>query len=252
MQVQELFYPQVVARLGDYTFQRGITVEAYSSREKCCDWAKVQFTEDIFQPKISLEKMDPAVIAFGYGGVMDDTFVGYVAKPYNNGNGADEITLKDDMIRLEGVTVNATFQDTTPQEVIAYLLAQAGVANMELSQESYPARARVSIRQATAVQAIRQVHSAWGIAVPFYFSEGTFYWGVDPKQDKIYTFEYGVNILTLIRSGGIWELETVSAPFVRHSQKIQIEHPKVRGEYTVRSVRTITNEDGFIRTYISF
>ena len=156
------------------------------------------------------------------------------------------------MIRLEGTIINATFQDTIPQEVIAYLLAQAGVTKMILSQENYPVRARVSIRQATAVQAIRQIHAAWGIAVPFYFSGGTFYWGVDPEQDKIYTFEYGVNILSLVRSGGIWELETVSAPFVRPSQKIRVEHPKVCGEYTVRSVRTITNEDGFIRTYISF
>lgn len=252
MQVEELFYPQVVARLGGYTFQCGVTVEVSSSRETCCDWAKVRFTEDIFQPRISLAKMEPAAIAFGYGDVLDDTFVGYVAKTYNNGDGADEITLKDDMIRLEGTIVNATFQDTTPQEVIAYLLTLAGVTNMVLSQESYPVRARVSIRQATAVQAIRQLHAAWGITVPFYFSGGTFYWGVDPEQDKVYTFEYGVNILTLIRSGGIWELETVSAPFVRHSQKIRVEHPKIRGEYTVRSVRTITNEDGFIRTYIRF
>ena len=65
-------------------------------------------------------------------------------------------------------------------------------------------------------------------------------------------FEYGVNILSLTRFGGVWELETVSAPFVKHSHKIAVEHPKVSGEFEVSSVKIITNEDGFIRTYINF
>ena len=50
----------------------------------------------------------------------------------------------------------------------------------------------------------------------------------------------------------MWELETVSAPFVKHSHKIAVEHPKVSGEFEVSSVKIITNEDGFIRTYINF
>jgi hypothetical protein len=45
-----------------------------------------------------------------------------------------------------------------------------------------------------------------------------------PEQEKVYTFEYGVNILGLTRAGGEWELETVSAPFVKHSHEIVVNH----------------------------
>ena len=87
---------------------------------------------------------------------------------------------------------------------------------------------------------------------PFFFSGGVFYWGEKPEQDKTYIFEYGVNIIALTRSGGSWELETVSAPFVRHSHKISVKHPKVSGEFEVSKVVSSTSENGFIRTKIYF
>ena len=68
----------------------------------------------------------------------------------------------------------------------------------------------------------------------------------------VYTFEYGVNIIALNRPGRVWELETVSAPFVRHSHKINVIHPKVSGEVEVSKVVSMTNDDGFIRTKIYF
>lgn len=88
--------------------------------------------------------------------------------------------------------------------------------------------------------------------VPFFFSGGVFYWDEKPEQKRIYTFEYGVNILSLKRSGGMWVLETVSAPFVRHSHKIDLIHPQVSGEVEVQKVVSTTNDSGFIRTYIYF
>lgn len=67
-----------------------------------------------------------------------------------------------------------------------------------------------------------------------------------------YTFEHGVNILNLRRAGGVWELETVSAPFIKHSHKINLIHPQVSGEVEVSKVVSKTNDSGFIRTYIYF
>ena len=45
-------------------------------------------------------------------------------------------------------------------------------------------------------------------------------------------------------------LETVSAPFVKHSHKINVIHPRINGEFEVSKVVSSTNESGFIRTYI--
>ena len=156
------------------------------------------------------------------------------------------------MLLLEETVINDTFLETTPQELIAFFLAQAGVTKMKLSSAVYPTRKMLPIRQQNAVQAINTVNAAWGLNVPFFFSGGVFYWNEKPEQEKIYTFEYGVNILSLGKSGRAWELETVSAPFVKHSHKINVIHPQVSGEVEVSKVVSATNDSGFIRTYIYF
>jgi len=251
METSDLFYPQIAARVGSYEFTKGIRIEIHSSQDTRSDWAKLRFTEQ-FQQKISLSTMDAASVELGYNGVYDETFKGYVAKPYNTGSNADEITLKDEMLRLEQTEINNTFLDTTPQEMISYFLAKAGITSMALTSQAYPERKYVPIRKMSAAEAIDAVHSAWGITQKYFFSGGTFYWGTKPSQEKVYSFEYGVNILNLARVAGVWELETISAPFVKHSHQIAVTHPKVSGTFEVSKMDFITNDDGFIRTYIHF
>lgn len=251
METLELFYPQIAARAGPYNLTQGIEFEIYSAKSSYFDWAKIRFTED-FQPEISLSRKDPGSIELGYNGVMEEVFTGHVSKPYNKGGAADEINLKDDMLLLEDTQINNTFLDTTPQEVISYILGQAGVSKMKLSGDSFQTRKKLPIRQMSAVQAINAVNAAWNTKKLFFFAGGVFYWGEKPEQSKVYTFEYGVNIINLNRLGGVWALETVSAPFVRHSHKINIVHPKISGEQEVEKVISSTNDDGFIRTKIYF
>ena len=99
MEITELYYPQIAAYAGPYTFDRGIRVEIHSSKNSYFDWAKIRFTEE-YQPEISLARKEPASIELGYDNVYDSTFTGYVAKPYSTGTNADEIVLKDDMYSL--------------------------------------------------------------------------------------------------------------------------------------------------------
>lgn len=253
METVELFNPQMEARAGPYTFHSGVAVELCSSVSSYFDWAKIRFTEE-YQPEveIQLNRRDPAAIALGYDGVMDDVFTGYVAKRYNAADRADEILLHDEALLLKDTTINDTFLDATPQEAIAYVLGKAGITRTKLSAKQYPRRRRTPIRQMDAIQAINAIDAAWNISTRFFFSGGVFYWGTEPEQTRLYTFEYGVNIITLERVGGLWVLETASAPFVRHSHKINIIHPKITGEVKVLEVITKTNEDGFIRTRMYF
>lgn len=251
MKTTELFYPQILVSAGAYSFNKGIEIEVHSSKDAYYDWAKVKFTQQ-FQQKISFARKDPAVLRLGYNGTFEEVFKGFVAQPYNVSYYADEISLKDDTILLEETTINNTFLDTTPQEVIAYFLSQAGIARSKLSPQAYPPRKQLAIQRMNVIDAINTVHAAWAVKQPFFFSGGVFYWGEKPEQDTVYQFEYGVNILKLSRSGSVWELETVSAPFVKHSHKILVVHPKITGVFEVSKVTFITNDEGFIRTYISF
>ncbi|WP_312938888.1 serine/arginine repetitive matrix protein 2 [Oscillibacter sp.] len=251
MEITELYYPQIAVHAGGYTFDRGIRIEVHSSKDSYYDWAKVRFTEE-YQEKISLSRKASASVELGYNNVYDETFSGYVAKPYSTGANADEIILKDAMLLLEDLTINDTYLNTTPQEMISHFLSLADITDVSLSPQTYPERKRVPICGLSGVKAISAVNVAWGLKNKFFFSGGTFYWGTAPTQDKVYAFEYGINILSLERSGGEWIIETVSAPFVKHSHKIAVTHPKVTGTFEVSKVVFSTNEDGFIRTYIYF
>lgn len=251
METEELYCPQIKVQAGGYSFNQGVEIEVCSARSSHSDWAKIRFTEQ-FQPEIALNRKDPAAVFLGYGGVLTQVFTGYIAKPFGSGDRACEISMKDNTLLLEETVINDTFLSTTPQELISFFLTKAGITEMKLSPKNYPRRKTISIRRQNAVRAIETVNNAWGIQFPFFFSDGVFYWGEMPDQDKVYTFEYGVNILRLERRGGLWDLETVSVPFVKHSHKINVIHPLICGEREVSKVAFSTNDSGFIRTHIYF
>ncbi|MEF2968363.1 serine/arginine repetitive matrix protein 2 [Paenibacillus sp. M1] len=247
----DLFYPDVYVELGSYGLSEGIEIEAYSSMDSYFDWAKIRFTEQ-FQDHISVSRKDPALIELGYNNSFEDVFQGYVVSPYSTGSNQHEIVLKDEMILLEETIITNTFLQTTPQEILKFCLNKAGVTDMRISSKVYPKKPTVPVFRKNVISVIETIHSIWKIQEPFFFSSGVFYWGEQPEQDKIYEFEYAENIISLERSGGLWVLETISAPWVRHSHKIKVIHPKVSGEVTVKKVIFTTEASGFIRTRIYF
>lgn len=250
MTSDDLFYPNIKAMVSGITFTEGITIEAYSSSKSYFDWAKVKFTSE-YMDKISMAAGDDAVIQLGYNGVFNDVFIGYVSKPYDAGY-MNEILCKDGMMLLESTYITNTFLDATPQEIISYCLSMAGVNNIKMSTDVLKPKARVPIKKKNVIAVLNEINSLWKISKKFFFASGTFYWGTAPDQAKVYEFTYGENIISLTKDGSNWRLETVSAPFIRHSDSIKVTHPHVSGYKDVISVVFKTNDAGFIRTYIYF
>lgn len=251
MNTEELFYPEIFVAIGEYVFRKGISIGVYSSKKSYFDWSKISFTEQ-FQDKIVIKKMDVARVSLGYNNVFHDVFQGFVSSEYNSGSGADEIILKDRMIDLERTFIMNTFVDATPQEILTYALSLAGITEYKLDSTLYSAKKIFSVRKKNVIELINQVNADWNIDNDFFFKNGTFYWGENEKQELIYEFEYGVNIISLSRTSGMWQLETVSAPFIRHSEKIKVLHPKITGYFEVLKVKFETNYLGFVRTTIYF
>lgn len=247
----ELFYPGIGVQIGAYSIKKGIEIETCSDVESYFDWAKIRFT-DPYQTQIGIAKGDEMSIYLGYSGIMEEVFTGYVSSPYNRAQGKNEILAKDEMQRLEKVTISETFLDVTPQEIVRYLLAVAGITNFQISQEVYQPKKVVPVAQKNGIQVLEEIRRLWQIRKRFYFSGGVFYWCTDPEQKQTYLFEYGSNIIRLERSMGCWELETVSMPFIHHSQTIKVIHPAYTGSALVKKVLFKTNDAGFIRTYITF
>lgn len=247
----ELFYPGIGVQIGAYSIKKGIEIETCSDAESYFDWAKIRFT-DPYQTQIGITKGDEMSIYLGYSGIMEEVFTGYVSSPYNRAQGKNEILAKDEMQRLEEVTISETFLDVTPQEIVRYLLEVAGISNFQISQEVYQPKKVVPVAQKNGIQVLEEIRRLWQIQKRFYFSGGVFYWCTDPEQKQTYLFEYGSNIIRLERSMGSWELETVSMPFIHHSQTIKVIHPAYTGSALVKKVLFKTNDAGFIRTYITF
>lgn len=250
-QTIELFSPEISAKVSGYSFSEGIEVESYSAKNSYYDWAKIRFTEE-FQPKISLAAGDAAVIELGYGGTLEEVFQGYVSRGYNGGSGLNEILLKDDMLILERTFITNTFLNAAPQEIISFALSKAGIKTPVISKTAYPAKKMFSVSKKNVLALLQEINTFWGISVKFFFRGGVFYWGTAPEQSDIYEFVYAENIISLDRVNGVWELVTVSAPFIHHSDVIRVNHPSVSGDFEVGKVVFSTDATGFIRTYIYF
>ncbi len=252
MKGQELFYPDIRVQMGDYVFAEGISLEIFSDRSSSFDWAKIRFTEE-FQDTITLRQMDPVRICLGYDGMFQEVFSGYVTKNYNHASGADEILVKDEMLKFGGTFITETFLETVPQEIASYALSRAGVTEMHLLEDLYIPKHKVPIVRKSILELLKYLQKLWNMGeILTCWRDGAFYWGVTPPQKQVYQFVYGENIIWLSRQSGLWELTTVSMPFIRHSDRIQVEHPKISGTFEVQKMEFSTNQNGFIRTTICF
>ena len=173
METKELFYPEISVSVGCYALQRAIEIEVYSDRDSYFDWAKIRFTPD-FQEQLEVGEKEPGAVMLGYNGSLAPVFSGYVSKTYSGGGYMDEIVLKDKMLLLEETYITNTFLDVTPQDILKYCLAQAGVSEMRLSGIIYQPRAVVPIYQKNVIAIIKEIGTLWGIRHRFFVSGGVF------------------------------------------------------------------------------
>lgn len=251
MKNEELFYQDQEISIGSYQFNRGISLEIHSAKDTTYDWAKIKFTKE-FQENIVLQKEDVAIIKMGYNGVLEEIFAGFLSKPYNAASGMDEILIKDTMLLLNRTEITNTYIETTPQEMIEYGLKKAGIAKYQLSDILYPIKSKVPICKMGFLEVLKKINQLWGIHNKGYFIGSTFYWGLEQKQNRVYEFEYGNNIISLTREYSLWMLTTVSFPYIRHGMKISVNHPKVTGVFEIIKMTFKTNEAGFVRTELYF
>ena len=247
----DLFYPELSVAVGPYTFSQGVSVMVFSDSDVPYDWATITFTPE-FLDTVTLRKSDTGTVSMGYGGQLVPIFSGRVAEDFSTADSACQLLLRDCSELLQQTPINLVFTRATPQEIVAYCCQQAGITKLELSAEQYPQRSTVPMLRTNALAAIRSLGSLWGITVPSYFVGDTFVWGKPPQQQEQLLLEYGVNIIGLNRDGPLWALETVSLPFLRHGQTIQVKHPLVSGQQTIQRVVFRSNTKGFIRTFIYF
>lgn len=251
MKKQELFYPNISVKVGQYLLTKGISVKTYSDRNSPYDWGKLSFTNP-YKEKISINAGDEISVCMGYDGESIEIFTGILTTGYDGYQELNEIMFKDKTLLLEKTCLSGSYMNCMPKEIIQEGLQCSGIESYVISDRSYPARKNVTIKNKNMVQVLKQINSIWGMDIKYGFIQGTFYWGMTPEQKEILEFTYGNNIISLGRANKMWELVTVSIPSLQHSQKIKVIHPKISGIFEVEKVIFATNESGFIRTTIYF
>lgn len=249
MEVKKLTSPEFRISTEKYEISGGVEVECFSSRAARADWCRVSFATSM-QDMVFYEDMEPVAVELGYDGDYDKLISGYCR--ISNGGSWKELMIRDATIKLERITVKASFTGCTPQDIIRYVLAQADIAEYRLSDTVYEAKDVVVIDRCSGVKTIEQVNAAWGIDSDFFFRDGVFYWGCVPPQDFVYVLEEDENILSMNKYGEMYEIQTFGVPWIHHSQEIEVSHTNFSG--VVRTEKTIikSDESGYVRMYIYF
>lgn len=249
MEYRKLISPEFRISLENYELSDGIEVECFSSLESKADWCKVELTTQL-QGKILFNDMEQATVELGYDGDYDILIPGYVRKIRKDY--WKEIFIKDDMIKLERVEIKASFEKCEPQDIIKYILCQAGIERYTLSEEKYGKKDIFIVNKQNGIKAIMEINSAWGISNDFFFQNRTFYWGTRPEQEYVYVLEENLNILSLKKYGELWEIETFGVPWIHHSNQIEVVHSKIAGDFIVDKTIVKSDSSGRTRMYIYF
>ena len=218
MEEKKLLTPEFRVSIGNYEISEGLKVECFSSKESKCDWGAVELSPEL-EELIRVNDMESAKIELGYGDDYDELIDGYIKKSDSG------IIVKDDMTKLERILIKATFLDATPQDIIRYVLIQAGICDYELMEQNYGKKA---------------------------FKGKRFYWGSKEEQKEMYILEEGNTILSLKKYGTLWEVETLAIPWIHHSQLIEVRHSRYNGMAEVEKTVIKTDQRGAVHMYIFF
>lgn len=145
MGYKKLISPEFRVTVGDYEVTDGIEVECFSSKESHMDWCRVELSPQL-QGVLKFKDMDEASVELGYEDDFDSLIEGYVR--CGDTDYWKEIMIKDDMMKLDRVTIKASFVDCEPQDVIRYVLACAGIVEAEATGTYYniaPGRITISM-----------------------------------------------------------------------------------------------------------
>jgi len=249
MAYKNLISPEFRLDLGKYILEDGIMVEYVSSADAHADWARINLDEELIG-SVMICSGDEYSVDLGYEDEYANLLTGTIEKDQTPD--WKEIIVKDDYWKLEACYVCATFVKCTPQDIVRYLLTQAGITNYELSVENYRDTDRFVVENKKASEVLKMLNTFYGISVDYYFRNGIFYWGCRPEQKDIYVLDEENNILDMEMYGSMWCADTVGIPWIHHSDIIEVEHTLYTGYAQAKKIVIKRDEKGFIRQSIYF
>lgn len=242
MGYKKLISPEFKVNTEKYELTDGIEVEYQSSKEARSDWCRIELSAKL-KNYVSFENMEKVTVELGYEGDFDKLITGFCRK--NEGDKSGEIIIRDSMIMLEKVDIKATFTDCTPQDIVKYVLMQAGIEAFKLNDTEYPKKPIFIVDKKNGIKAIENINKVWDIENDFFFRGEIFYWGLRPEQEVKYILEEDNNIMSFKKYGSQYVIETLGVPWIHQGDVIEIRHSKFTGEAKVAKVIIKRNESGY-------
>jgi len=249
MEYKKLISPEFRINTEKYELTDGIEVEYQSSMETRADWCRVELSSKL-KNIVNFNDMEKATVELGYDEDFDRLLTGYCRHSLKDSS--EEIIIRDPMIMLERTEIKATFTDCVPQDIVKFILIQAGIDEYRLSDTVYPKKQVFISDRKNGIKTIESMNMLWGIDNDFFFRDGIFYWGVRPKQQTQYILEENENIMSLKKYGSLFEAETLGVPWIHQGDLIEIRHTKFTGEAKVQKVIIKRNESGYTRMSVFF
>lgn len=262
--MSNMLSPVAELRVGNARVRNFFTkLHVWLSRKEPAD--RVEFSLKSSLPELGLVKDTPIEIWLGYNpDQIWRVFAGYITDA-----ASPRFVAKDEAVKLFRTKIVQMFQNVSPQDIIRYGLQQAGILDIVLAPDTFPRKARFAAAGEHVSELVSRVNATWRLDFDHYFdSDRRFHWDAPvPKPGRVYSFEYGQNIIELDfntdrdphgqraagDTAGAGRLLTVLAPFVGHSQEIGITWPNIGDrQFITETAHHFISDRGALRTELFF
>ncbi|KEQ23431.1 hypothetical protein [Paenibacillus tyrfis] len=228
-------------RIGNVIVTNGIAqLELWRSRKEPGGY--VTF---LFKPEVDLQVTIGSIVEVDLG--YDESTAARVF----TGEVSGQNVAKDSMAKLLNVKVSQSFIQASPQDMIKYVLEQAGMEEFRLAPQVFEPKNTV-VAGLNGYDMIKQrIHPQWGIDFATYCdTRDVFIWRPVERPKEMFLFD-DENILELMTDGDRGRMRTVFVPGLDHSQYVSLLHPRVQGIALVDTVHHYIKDEK-LRTEIYY
>lgn len=244
----EYFYPEYELQVGGYIISEGVRLHLQFDQEISLDWIIITWTEKLIHA-IAVSIGDEISLSVGYSGGLTKIFEGYVTS-------VEELQVigKNEMLKMNRTKIVKTFKECTPEDVLTFVLNEAGISNFEINSEKPIVKKLYNVSNLSAMEVLRDIDRFFQLGKSTnVFNLKKFEWNVKPPSGASYVFTYAENIISLESiKENYWELETVLVTGIRVLNDITVNHPNIAGTFTVERINYFIDENGFVRLKLLF
>lgn len=230
----------------NYQITGTMTADYHEDESAAPNWARIILPDEVLE-NVSGKEIGECSLEIGTEGDFEVLLEGSGEIQDNPG---EVLIIRDGLEKLRKVRICNTFLNCRPQEAVRYILVVSGIDSYHLTDTAIDSKDMFSITDMTALDALAEINTIFGISVSYRFKDGEFWWGEAQEQEDVVTITDD-NVMRLQRSEEIWEADILAIPWIRTGDLISVDCAEYTGLGRVTR-RVLKNSDRGIDMYINF